>query len=272
MTTTLTVTSGTNGTLKQKKSLGRRMMRIAASTIFAVIAFATMSFTQDDTTKHAGENTVAMPDSCCMVTFVNGNQQIMITNTSAFTADIKINNMDLNTWVNNLKAYTYKRSNFSSIAQADSKMDVSFDRTERMNRKMAAAYSKNLETESAVADNQINNMFTEAVAAPLFSKTIKADVETADAAVDHMVADDADNKAKASKFTKAVTTGSVTADEQVDMMVYAATIDKNKKLNTTDADSKMDALINKTSSISPVSPAIGYTADQAIDALLKKLN
>jgi hypothetical protein len=28
---------------------------------------------------------------------------------------------------------------------------------------MAAAYSKNLETESAVADNQINNMFTEAL-------------------------------------------------------------------------------------------------------------
>lgn len=272
MTTKLTVNSETNGTLKQNNnSLGRRMMRLTATALFAVIAFASMSFTQDDTTKRVNENTAAVADSCCTVTFVSGNQQIVITNTNAFTAEVRINNMDINTWVNSLKAYTYKRINFNSIGLADNKMDVSFIVAEQMNRKMAVAYSKNLETENAVADNQINNKFTEAVAAPLFSKMLQVEVADADASVDNMIADDAENKAKASAFRKAVTAGNIEADEQVDLMVYASTIDQNKKLNTKDADTQMDALLNK-SSFSPFRPSAGGAADQAIDALLKKMN
>jgi hypothetical protein len=260
MTTKLTVNSETNGTLKQNNSLGRRMMRIAASALFTVIAFASMSFTQDDTTKQVGENTVAVADSCCTVTFVSGNHQIMITNTNAFTAEVRINNMDINTWVNSLKAYTYKKINLNSIGLADNKMDASFTLAEKMNRKMAVAYSKNLQTESAVADNQINNMFTEAVAAPLFGKMLE-----------NMMIDDAENRTKASQYRKIVTASSIEADEQVDLMVYASTIEKSKKLNTTDADIQMDALMNK-SSFSPVRPSAGGAADQAIDALLKKMN
>ncbi len=272
MTTKLTVNSETNGTLKQNNnSLGSRMMRFTATALFAVIAFASMSFTQDDTTKRVNENTASVTDSCCVVTFVSGNQQIVITNTNAFTADVRINNMDITTWVNSLKAYTYKRINFNSIGLADNKMDVSFTVAEQMNRKMAVAYSKNLETENAVADNQINNKFTEAVAAPLFSKMLQVEAADADASVDNMIADDAENKAKASAFRKAVTAGNIAADEQVDLMVYASTIENKKQLNTTDADSKMDALMNK-SSFSSVRPSAGGAADQAIDALLKKMN
>ncbi len=271
MTTKLTVKSETNGTLKQNNnSLGRRMMRIAASTLFTVIALATMSFTQDDTTKQVGENTVAVADSCCTVTFVSGNHQIVITNTNAFTADVKINNMDINTWVNSLKAYTYKKINFNSIGMADNKMDVSFTMGEQMNRKMAVAYSKNLETETAVADNQINNRFSEAVAAPLFSRMLSVEAIGADASVDNMIVDDAENKVKASEFRKNVTASNIAADEHVDLMVYGSTIE-NKQLNTTDADMQMDALINK-SFFSPVRPSAGSSADQAIDALLKKMN
>lgn len=269
MTTKLTVNSETNGTLKQNNNnLGRRMVRIVASALFTVIALASMSFTQDDTTKRVNENTAAVADSCCTVTFVSGNQQIVITNTNAFTAEVRINNMDINTWVNSLKAYTYKRINFNSIGLADNKMDVSFTVAEQMNSKMAVAYSKNLETENAVADSQINNKFTEAVAAPLFGKMLQVEAADADASVDNMMADDAENKAKASAFRKAVTAGNIAADEQVDLMVYASTI-QNKQLNTTDADSKMDALMNKFS-FSPVHPSVGCAADQAIDALLKK--
>lgn len=271
MTTKLTVNSGTNGTLKQNKNLGSRMMRIAASVLFTVIALTSMSFTQDDTTKQAGENTIAVADSCCTVTFVSGNHQIMITNTTAFTAEVRINNMDINTWVNSLKAYTYKKINLTSIGLADNKMDASFTLAEQMNRKMAVIYSKNLQTESAVADNQINNMFTEAVAAPLFSKMLQVEAVDADASVDNLMIDDAENKTKASLYRKAVTTSTIAADEQVDLMVYASTIDKSKKLNTTDADTQMDALMNN-SSFSPVRPSTGCAADQAIDALLKKMN
>ena len=271
MTTKLTVNSETNGTLKQNNnSLGRRMMRLTATALFAVIAFATMSFTQDDTTKRVTENTATVADSCCVVTFVSGNQQIVITNTNAFTADVKINNMDINTWVNSLKAYTYKRINFSSIGLADNKMDLSFDVAEQMNRKMAVAYSKNLESENAVADNGINNQFTEAVAAPLFSKMLRVEASEADASVDNMIADDAQNKANASAFRRTVTAGNIAADKELDLLVYGSTVE-NKKLNTTDADTKMDALLNK-SSFSPVRPSLGGAADQAIDALLKKMN
>ena len=100
MTTKLTVNSETNGTLKQNNnSLGRKMMRLTAPALFAVIAFTSMSFTQDDTTKRVTENTATVADSCCVVTFVSGNQQIVITNTNAFTADVKINNMDINNWI-----------------------------------------------------------------------------------------------------------------------------------------------------------------------------
>ena len=149
-------------------------------------------------------------------------------------------------------------------------MDVSFTVAEQMNRKMAVAYSKNLENENTVADDQINNQFTKAVAAPLFSKMLNVEATYADASMDNMVADDAQAKVNASAFRKTVIAGNIAADEQLDLMVYASTVE-NKKLNTTDADSNMDALLNK-SSFSPVRPSVGGAADQAIDALLKKMN
>jgi hypothetical protein len=271
MTTKLTVNSENNGTLKQNNSLGRRMMRLAATALFAVIAFASMSFTQDDTTKRVNESSAAVADSCCVVTFVSGNQQIVITNTNAFTAEVKINNMDINTWVNSLKAYTYKRINLNSIGLADKKMDVSFTLAEQMNRKMAVAFSKNLATEGTVADDEINNQFSIAVAAPSFSKTLSVEAAEVDASVDNLLANDAENRAKASAFRKAITAGSIAADEEVDLMVYGSTIKNNKQFNTKEADSSMDALMNK-SSFTTVAPSIGGAADQAIDALMKKMN
>ena len=275
MTTKLTVNSDQNGTLKQNKSLVRRMMRMTASVLFAVIALASMSFTQDDTTKKAEEKTVnqfnpAVADSCCTVTFATGNQQIVITNANAFTAEVRINNMDIATWVNSLKAYTYKRINFNSIGLADNKMDVSFTVAEKMNQKMAVAYSKNLQTSSAVADDEINNKFTEAVAAPLFGKMMQPALTDADASIDVMLADDAENKAKASQFRKLITANNAAADENVDLMVYAASIEQGKPISTFDADNKIDALINKTT-ISPIRPAAAVSADRSMDALLNQI-
>ena len=275
MTTKLTVNSDMNGTLKQNKSLVRRMMRMTASVLFAVIGLASMSFTQDDTTKKAEEKTVnqfnpAVADSCCTVTFATGNQQIVITNANAFTAEVRINNMDIATWVNSLKAYTYKRINFNSIGLADNKMDVSFTVAEKVNQKMAVVYSKNLQTKSAVADNEINNKFTEAVAAPLFGKMMQPALTDADASIDMMIADDAENKAKASQFRKLITANNAAADENVDLMVYAASIEQGKPVSATDADNKIDALINKTT-ISPIRPASATSADKSMDALLNQI-
>ena len=275
MTTKLQVKSEMNGTLKQNKSLVRRMMRMTASVLFAVIALATMSFTQDDTTKKVEEKTLnqfnpAVADSCCTVTFATGNQQIVITNANAFTAEVRINNMDIATWVNSLKAYTYKKINFHSIGLADNKMDLSFSVAEKMKQKMAVAYSKNLQTYSTVADAEINNKFTEAVAAPLFGKMMQPALTEADASIDIMIAEEAENKAKASQFTKLITASNAAADENVDMMVYAAAIEQGVPVSATDADNKIDALINKTT-ISPIRPAAAANADKSMDALLNQI-
>ena len=134
----------------------------------------------------------------------------------------------------------------STIGLADNKMDVSFTVAEQMNRKMAVAYTKNLETENAVADNQINNRFTEAVAAPFFSKMLQVEAAGADASVDNLIAMDEKNKANASAFRRSVIAGNIAADEELDLLVYGSTIDQNKKMNTVDADAKMDALMNKS--------------------------
>jgi hypothetical protein len=260
MTTTLTVNSA-NGTLKQNNNL------VTASALLTVVAIATMSFTQDDTTKYAEER-MQNADSCCMVTFVSGNQQIMITNMNAFAAEVRINNMDLNTWVNSLKAYSFKKFNFNMIGLADQKIDRSFAVAEALNRTMAVNYSRNMQTEMAVADNYLNNTFDKAVAAPLFGKLLQTEVADADLATDRLIADDADNKAKASAYRKAITGNSIEADEQVDLMLYASGIEKTANISTTEADKNIDAAMYK-SAFKTVRPADAATADSNIDALLK---
>lgn len=266
MTTTLTVNSA-NGTLKQNNSLVTRMMRMTASLLLAVVALATMSFTQDDTTKYAEER-MQNADSCCMVTFVSGNQQIMITNINAFAAEVRINNMDLNTWVNSLKAYSFKKFNFNMIGLADQKIDRSFAVAEALSRTMAVSYSRNMQSEMAVADNYLNNTFDKAVAVPLFGKLLQTEVADADMATDRLIADDADNKAKASAYRKSVTSNNIEADEQVDLMLYASAIQNTANISTTEADKNIDVAMYK-SVFKTVRPADATSADNYMDALLK---
>lgn len=266
MTTTLTVNSD-NGTLKKTNNFVTGMLRLTASALLTVVAMATMSFTQDDTTKYAVERT-QNADSCCMVTFVSGNQQIMVTNTNAFAAEVRINNMDLNTWVNSLKAYSFKKFNFNMIGLADQKIDRSFAVAEALNRTMAVSYSRNMQSEMAVADHNLNNTFDKVVAAPLFGKLLQTEVTDADKATDRSVADDADNKAKASAYSKSVTGNNIEADEQVDLMLYASAIQNTANISTTEADKNIDVAMYK-SIFKTVRPADAVAADKYMDALLK---
>ncbi|RXK58289.1 hypothetical protein ESA94_16715 [Lacibacter luteus] len=266
MTTKLTVNS-TNGTLKQNNSLVTRMMRMTASLVLTVVAIATMSFTQDDTTKYAEEG-IQNADSCCTVTFVYGNQQILVKNANAFGAEVRINNMDLNTWVNSLKAYSFKKFNFNMIGSSDTKIDVAFNVAEALNRTMAVNYGKNMQTEVETADNALNNEFDKTVAAPLFGKMLQSEIAAADIATDKLAEDDAENKAKASAFTKAVTGNSIQADELVDLMLYASAIEKTTTISTTEADKNIDVAMYKNT-FKTVRPADAATADSYIDALLK---
>jgi hypothetical protein len=149
-------------------------------------------------------------------------------------------------------------------------MDVSFTVAEKVNQKMAVAYSKALQTNAVVADNDVNDQFTETVEAPLYGKMVQPALTNADASIDLMLTDDAENKAKISQFRKLVTATSVSADENVDLMVYAASIEQGRKVNTTNSDYQIDTLINKPS-FSPVRPAAATSADKSMDALLNTI-
>jgi hypothetical protein len=265
MKKTLTVNSGI-GTLKQTNNLVTSMLRLTALALLFMAAFGTMSFTQNDSTKHAEEK-MQKADSCCMVTFASGNQQIMVTNMNAFAAEIRINNMDLNTWVNSLKAYSFKKFNVSMIALADQKIDRSFAVAEALNRTMGVRYSKNMQTEIAVADNYMNNTFDETIAAPLFGKLLQTEVVDTDMAIDQLIADDADNKAKASAYRKSVTSNIIEADEQVDLMLYASGIENIVYFSTKEADKNIDAAMYM-SSFKTIRPVDAVTADESIDLLL----
>ncbi len=270
MTTKLTVISGTNGTLKQTKNISRRFRRFAASLIFMGIAFAAMSFTQDDTTKKAEEKNVTTitnseADSCCTVTFVNGIQHIVITNKNAFSADVRINNMDINTWVNSMMAYSYKKINVSSIGNADSKMDVNFSTVETMNRKKAVAFVNNMKNETLNADADLNEVFTQTVAAPLYSEMLGTETAEADALMDKSMNEDAETRVKAAQFSKAIETGN--ADGEMDYMLNASGLKNFTPALSADADRKLDDLLTKNT-FKTIRSAEALEADKSIDKLL----
>lgn len=272
MTTKLTVATETNGTLKQNNTnITRKLLHGAASFLMAGLALMIMSFTQDDTTKKAEMNKVSnyattSIDSCCAVTFVNGIQHIVITNTNAFTAEVRINNMDLNTWVNSMMAYSFKRINLSSIGTADHKMDMNFTKAENMNRKMAVAYGHNIESEAVAADETISDYFEKAVAAPLFSNELTTEKNVADANMDLQFNDDAELRAKAALYGKTIET--VNADDAMDFMVNAAGINHFSPAISNEADKQMDDLLVKTT-FKSIRSSEATAADLNMDELVE---
>lgn len=248
-------------------------MRFAASLLFSVLALAAMSFTQEDTTKKQEEKTITQlsplnADSCCTVTFVNGIQNIVITNRNAFSAEVRINNMDINTWVNSMMAYSFKNINVNSIGLADTKIDLVFTKAELVNRKMAVAFGKNLKNETHDADAELNETFNTTVAALLFGKMLNAETAEADAIMDKTINDDAENRVKAAQFSKAIVFEKTNADDEMDYMMNASTLKNISPLVGLNADQQMDQLINK-SGINKIRPVIANEADKGIDELLK---
>ncbi len=276
MTTKLTVNPETNGTLKQNKNLSSRIMRFTASLLLSGLALGAMSFTQEDTTKKEEQQSVTMQststvDTCCTVTFVNGIQNIVITNRNAFSADVRINNMDINTWVNSMMAYSFKNININSIGLADNKIDLVFTKVELINRRMAVAFGKNLKNETLDADVELNETFNTTVAAPLFGKMLNAETIDADAIMDKTMNDDAENRVKAAQFSKAIGFEKANADDEMDFMVNASVLKNISPVVGLNADQQMDELIYK-SGISKIRPATAKDADKGMDELLRNKN
>jgi hypothetical protein len=235
-----------------------------------VLSFIGMSFTTDDTARTndtAVETKLANNDGCCTVTTVNGNQTIVITTSTGFTGTVKINGMDLNTWVNSLMAYNYGQINMAVVTKADAKMDDAFVAAEKLNKKLATVYSKNIASIAEVADDNINVFFDRTVAAPQYKLMMSNEVEQADAKMDEVLNDDAELMKMAVLFSKNI--NATTADADIDLLLTISTIRKTSPSSIKDADSDMDKMMNKTN-FKTISPAAAVEADQKMDQLLKE--
>ncbi len=267
MRTKLTVNSGNNGTLKLKK--GTNMLRtITAGMMLFAFSFVGMSFTSDDTARTNDsviERKATSSDDCCTVTMVNGNQKIVITTTNSFTGKVMINDMDLNTWVNSLLAYNFQQINIVTVQKADAKMDDTFQASEKLNKKLAVAFAKNMTADVVTADAELNDLFDQTIAAPLFGKMIQNEAVATDAQMDEKVSDDAELMKMAVLFTKSINMQN--ADTDIDMLLNVSTIQKTFPSVITDADCDMDKLMNQKK-IKTLSPVTAADADRKMDELL----
>jgi hypothetical protein len=272
-----TVNSATNGTLKQKKNhLVSKLLRILASAFIAFSALTIMSFTQDDTTrmvedKNTTSNSQLTADSCCTVTYVQGVQNVVIVNKTAFTADIRINNMDIQAWLNSLKAYSFKHINVQSIKIADQQMDVAFIKAELMNRKMAAEFSRRIFAEAQTADEELNDLFLRSVASVQYSKSLISEVQNADNQIDQSFMNEAELNALAVQFNRSLKTEKEKADDEMDFMMQLSSLKNFTPSTGTNGDIEMDLMMFNEKRLNKL-PFSTYEADIKMDELFQNLN
>lgn len=273
MTTKLSVTSASHGTPKQNKNLISGLMHLAATMIFAVMALTAMSFTQDDTTKYSdikrfSQNNTTV-DSSFTVTLITGDQRIVITNKNPFKADVRINDMDLNTWVNSMMAYSYKRINYPTIGYADYSMDAAFTNDEHENYNRSVIFGKSLSTQLTESDQKINENFVTSVETPLFQKSLNEELVEADANMDKALNDEVENKAKAVQFTKTI--NNTASDDDMDMTMNASAMARITPAVAVDADKAIDIVFLKNT-FKHIDATSVFDADRQMDALLNGCN
>ncbi len=265
------VNSGqTNGTLKlnQKRNTLRKFVSLF---LLLTASFAALSFQNDDTTKSGERTNIASAlkptDSCCTITIVNGNQRITITRISAVKSLILINDLDVQTWVNGLEAYTFKKLNTETVTGADTNMDVEFSAAELQNRRLAVQFTRTIEATAAEADLQLTDAFLLRVAAPAFGQQLRNELNAADASIDAQLVSDEINKQEAARFRKSVIQPD--EDEMLDMAVNASVLKNFTAAVAMDADLLLDAQMNKSGSMNFI-PADLKTADQKMDEQIRK--
>ncbi len=272
MTTKVRVTSGNPETLKMEKTnLVKIMGRWTKVVLLLGLSLVGMSFTTDDTSNvqdTISENTVTVQpaDSSLSITMLSGNRRIVIVNKNAFTATVSIDDMDVNTWVNSLMAYSYKRLNGKSVTMADKMMDNNFVVAEKRNGKMAVALAKTIKAEIEAADAATNELFAVNITAPLFSKSVNEQAKATDAQLDEKMYEDAELMKQAAQYSKTINT--IEADTDMDMMVNASALKNFLPENAVDADAEMDQMIQRVN-IKKITPAAAQQADKYMDGLLQ---
>lgn len=274
MTTKLSVTSASHGTPKTNRNLINGLLHFAGTMIFAVMALTAMSFTQDDTTKYSDNKRFGQltegSDSTYTITLIQGDQRIVITNKNPFKADVRINDMDLNTWVNSMMAYSYKKINYSTIGYADNTMDIAFNNDESENYNRSVIFVKNLSTQLTIADQKINDNFVLSVETPLYQKTMNEELAESDAEMDKAINDEVENRAKAVQFTKTMNTDQ--SDEEMDMMMNASVMAKITPATVAAEADKAFDLVFLNNTFKRIDATSVFDADRQMDALLNSCN
>lgn len=268
MRTDFTVTSGIAGTLKQK-DLVSVARNVAAALLLLVLSVAAMAFSEKDTTKtkEAATYTTQPVDSCCITTFVSDVQHIVITNTSLLKGKVMINNMDINTWVNSLMAYSFKKMNNHSLERADNRMDSNFSTSELENRKLAVSFGKMIRQEAVEADEAMNQVYNEKIVAPAFARTISAEMKQADQEMDMIVKKDGDLSQETAAYRKSIAGEMISADESMDQMMAVSAIKNEVPANVVNSDRLMDALFIFNTN-NRICPGIAADADCELDKLM----
>jgi len=268
MRTDFTVTSGIAGTLKQK-DLVSVARNVAAALLLLVLSVAAMAFSEKDTTKtkEAATYTTQPVDSCCITTFVSDVQHIVITNTSLLKGKVMINNMDINTWVNSLMAYSFKKVNIHSFEIADNRMDANFTTAEIENRRKAVAYSKMIAEEAADADVALTDIYNVTIAAPSYGMAINNEMQQADAGMDIMINEDNDLRQKTAAYRNGIAGEIGSADVVMDQMMAVSNMKNITPASVDYSDRMMDAMINFSSSKN-LAPYFAAEADCELDKLI----
>ncbi|HMP86434.1 MAG TPA: hypothetical protein PKE63_04110 [Lacibacter sp.] len=267
MTTKNQVPSRFNGTLKTKHLLQsfRTFLSLAA---LALVSFVTMAFDTEDTTRRMHPVSDAA-DSCCTYTFVSGGYHITIRNSNSLNSSVLINNMDVQTYVNTLKAYTFKKVNSGFAVEADQTLDVRFIEAEARNRQMAAAFSHEMNMAASAADENLEEMFTTQVAAPLFSRQAAENAADADAGIDQAFNEGVERTARAVAFGKQqeFTAADAGMDHQVLVTGMAPVTPRMQLLR--EADAQLDEQF-RNQPFRTIRPVLGAAADVAMDQNIRK--
>lgn len=150
MTTRITVSSATNGTLKtnhQQRGNFRIFWTVAA---LVLVSLATLASETEDTTRHQTQNETS--DNCC--TFHTTNRQNLLSmssNTEKAKHAIHVHDANIGPIEMQAKVLSFLRNNKPELAQADAQIDNYYKRFDAENR-LRADLKRMMQEDVNIAD------------------------------------------------------------------------------------------------------------------------
>jgi hypothetical protein len=165
----------------------------------------------------------------------------------------------------NSKIYTLNPTKSVSVQKADLIMDANFRTAERINRKKAVEFSKSLQSEMSIADQNLTGSFYGQMLFADFKTNLAPEVETADANMDAAIIDEMERRSKVMSFKMQLLPQLNEADAAMDNMVSISTIKRISPVVAHEADIMMDKLIMNINDLSSDSIEADYLMDLLIN-------